>query len=175
MDDLDDIHKSEFVTDTDDQDSLDEKIDSEQRMRNHQLWLSFQNAACCITQLYHERSQTNIPPWVPFQNAASNLTSLYRDCLESQKRFAKIGYQIGRRKRMRDFNKSIKKRKLNPDINFQSPSERTSNDGTTTGTTATHLINNNNTTTIDNNTESMENSHTTNTHIQKIMFVNKME
>lgn len=112
MDDLDDPQESEFVTDTDDQDSLDEKIESEQRLRNHQLWASFQNAACCITELYKDRAQPNISPWVPFQNAASNLTSLYKDCVESQKRFAKIGYQIGRRKRLRDLNKLLKKHKL---------------------------------------------------------------
>lgn len=112
MDDLDDLQESEFVTDTDDQDSLDEKIESEQRLRNHQLWASFQNAACCITELYKDRAQPNISPWIPFQNAASNLTSLYKDCIESQKRFAKLGYQIGRRKRIRDLNKLLKKHKL---------------------------------------------------------------
>lgn len=112
MDYIDELQESEFVTDTDDQDSLDEKIESEQRLRNHQLWASFQNAACYITELYKDRSQPNISPWVPFQNAASNLTSLYKDCIESQKRFAKLGYQIGRRKRIRDLNKMLKKHKI---------------------------------------------------------------
>uniref|UniRef100_A0A6G1SFL2 UPF0472 protein C16orf72 n=1 Tax=Aceria tosichella TaxID=561515 RepID=A0A6G1SFL2_9ACAR len=99
MDDLDDLRASEFVTDTDDQDSLDERIETEQSLRNQQLWSSFQNAACCITKLYKDRAQPNISLWIPFQNAASNLTTLYKDCIESQRRFAKIGYQIGRRKR----------------------------------------------------------------------------
>jgi len=112
MDDFDDLQASEFVTDTEDQDSLDERIDSEQRLRNQQLWASFQNAACCITKLYKDRTQPNISPWIPFQNAASNLTTLYKDCVESQKQFARIGYQFGRRKRARDSNKLIKKHKL---------------------------------------------------------------
>lgn len=112
MDDLDDLQASEFVTDTDDQDSLDERIDSEQRLRNQQLWASFQNAASCITKLYKDRTQPNLSPWVPFQNAASNLTTLYKDCIESQRRFARIGYQVGRRKRMRDLRKWLKKNKL---------------------------------------------------------------
>lgn len=112
MDDLDDIKESEFVTDTDDQDSLDEKIDLEQRIRNQQLWTSFQNAACCITKLYKDRTQPNISPWVPFQNAASNLTTLYKDCIESQRRFAKLGYQVGRRRRSRDIKKFLKKHHL---------------------------------------------------------------
>lgn len=109
MDDLDDLQASEFVTDTEDQDSLDERIDSEQRLRNQHLWASFQNAACCITKLYKDRAQPNISPWVPFQNAASNLTTLYKDCIESQKRFARIGYQAGKRRRMRDLTKLLKK------------------------------------------------------------------
>lgn len=109
MDDLDDLRASEFVTDTDDQDSLDERIDSEQNLRNQQLWASFQNAACCITKLYKDRGQPNVSLWIPFQNAASNLTTLYKDCIESQRRFAKIGYQIGRKKRKRSL-KSIGKR-----------------------------------------------------------------
>lgn len=112
MDDLDDIKESEFVTDTDDQDSLDEKIDSEQRIRNQQLWASFQNAACCITKLYRDRAQPNVSPWIPFQNAASNLTTLYKDCVESQRRFAKIGYQVGRRKRFKEFKKLLERNHL---------------------------------------------------------------
>lgn len=109
MDDLDELRESEFVTDTDDQDSLDERIDTEQSLRNQQLWASFQNAACCITKLYKDRAQPNVSLWVPFQNAASNLTTLYKDCIESQRRFAKIGYQIGRSKRRKSL-KSIHKR-----------------------------------------------------------------
>lgn len=112
MDDLDDLQASEFVTDAEDQDSLDERIDSEQRIRNQQLWASFQNAACCITKLYNSRAQSNIPPWIPFQTAASNLTTLYKDCIESQKRFARIGYQHGRRRRVRDVTKLLKKHKI---------------------------------------------------------------
>lgn len=112
MDDLDDLQASEFVTDTEDQDSLDERIESEQRHRNQQLWASFQNAACCITKLYKDRAQPNISPWVPFQNAASNLTTLYKDCIESQKKFARIGYQAGRRKKMREISKLYKKHKM---------------------------------------------------------------
>lgn len=107
MDDLDDLEVTEFITDTEEQDSLDEHIDSEQKIRNQQLWLSFQNAASCITKLYKDRSQ----PWVPFQNAASNLTTLYKDCIESQKRFARLGYQAGRRKRIRDLNSMLKRRR----------------------------------------------------------------
>lgn len=112
MDDLEDLQASEFVTDTEDQDSLDEKIDAEQRLRNQQLWASFQNAACCITKLYKDRTQANVSPWDPFQHAASNLTTLYKDCIESQRRFARIGYQVGRRRQMRDFNWLIKKHKM---------------------------------------------------------------
>lgn len=109
MDDFEDLGASKFVTDTDDQDSLDERIDTEQRLRNQQLWASFQNAACCITKLYKDRSQPTVSLWNPFQNAASNLTTLYKDCIESQRRFAKIGYQVGRRKRLRDLKKLLKK------------------------------------------------------------------
>jgi len=112
MDDLDDIKESEFVTDTDDQDSLDEKIDSEQRIRNQELWASFQDAACCITKLYKDRTQPNVSPWIPFQHAASNLTTLYKNCIESQRRFAKIGYQVGRRKRLKEFKKLLKRHHL---------------------------------------------------------------
>lgn len=111
MDDFDDLWPSEFVTDTDDQDSLDERIDTEQRLRNQQLWASFQNAACCITKLYKDRTQPNVSHWIPFQNAASNLTTLYKDCIESQRRFAKIGYQVGRRRKLREFKKLLKKHK----------------------------------------------------------------
>lgn len=112
MDDLDDLQASEFVTDNEDQDSLDERIETEQRLRNQHLWASFQNAACCITKLYKDRAQSNISPWVPFQNAASNLTTLYKDCIESQKKFARIGYQAGRRKKVREISKLIKKHKI---------------------------------------------------------------
>lgn len=112
MDDLEDLQASEFVTDTEDQDSLDERIDSEQHLRNQQLWASFQNAACCITKLYKDRAQPNISPWIPFQNAASNLTTLYKECIESQKKFARIGYQVGRRRQRREISKLLKKHKL---------------------------------------------------------------
>lgn len=105
MDDLDEPQASQFVTDNEDQDSLDERIETEQRLRNQQLWSSFQNAACCITELYKDRGQSSLPLWVPFQNAASNLTTLYKDCIESQRKFAKIGYQIGRRRRYKELNK----------------------------------------------------------------------
>ena len=54
MDDLD-LQPSEFVTDNDDLDSLDDQIELEQRRCNTQLWSSFQNAACCIAQLYKGR------------------------------------------------------------------------------------------------------------------------
>lgn len=113
-DDCDDLQASKFVTDTDstDQDSLDERIDSEQRLRNHQLWASFQNAASCITKLYKDKAQPNPSPWLPFQNAASNLATLYKDCIDSQRRFAKIGYQAGRRRKMREFTKLLKKHKI---------------------------------------------------------------
>ena len=132
MDDLDDVQASEFITDTDDQDSLDERIDSEQRLRNQQLWASFQNAACCLTKLYKDRAQPNLSPWVPFQNAASNLTTLYKDCIESQRRFAKIGYQVGRRRRMRDLKKWLKKNKVQ--LKPQSNNNNTDlSESTTTG------------------------------------------
>lgn len=109
IDELDDLQASEFVTDNEDQDSLDERIDTEQRLRNQQLWTSFQNAACCITKLYKDRAQPNVSPWVPFQHAASNLTTLYKDCIESQRRFARIGYQAGRRKKCREIQRMLRK------------------------------------------------------------------
>lgn len=109
MDTFDGLESSEYVVDSDDQDSLDERIDNEQRLRNQQLWASFQNAACCITKLYKDRSQSAVSLWNPFQNAASNLTTLYKDCIDSQRRFAKIGYQVGRKRRLREFKKLLKK------------------------------------------------------------------
>lgn len=150
MDDLEDLQASEFVTDTEDQDSLDERIDSEQRLRNHQLWTSFQNAASCLTELYKDRAQPNISPWVPFQNAASNLTTLYKDCIESQKRFAKIGYQVGRRRRMRELTKLLKKHKIpmkhlqalnaNQDLGETYASSPTNTTTTTTTAATTTLL-----------------------------------
>lgn len=109
MDPFEDPDGSRFVSDSDDQDSLDERIDTEQRLQNQQLWASFQNAACCIAKLYKDRSQSTVSLWNPFQNAASNLTTLYKDCIDSQRRFAKIGYQVGRKKRLREFKKLLKR------------------------------------------------------------------
>lgn len=178
MDDLDELQESEFVTDTDDQDSLDEKIDSEQRLRNHQLWVSFQNAACCITQLYQDRSQPNMS-WVPFQNAASNLTSLYRDCVESQKKFAKLGYQYGRRKRMRDLNKLLKKRRLNAKNSQQTDllAERASSESSAnqTNNISNNNNNNNNINSAANNAcESMEKSSIYSNNMSSILAVNQL-
>lgn len=140
MDDLeDDVQESEFITDTEDQDSLDERIDSEQRLRNQQLWASFQNVACCITKLYKDRTQPNHSPWIPFQNAASNLTTLYKDCIESQRRFAKIGYQVGRRRRTRDIKRRLKKHKAQQQNkqqqmqHQQQPTQSTTNDNIING------------------------------------------
>ena len=77
-----------------------------------QLWASFQNAACCITKLYRDRTQPNVSSWIPFQNAASNLTTLYKDCIESQRLFAKLGYQVGRQRRSRELRKLLKKHQV---------------------------------------------------------------
>lgn len=120
MDDcIDDIQSTRYVTDTDtDQDSLDERIDSEQRLKNHQLWASFQNAASCITKLYKDKAQhqhqtsNNLSTWVSFQTAASNMATLYKDCIDSQRKFARIGYKAGKKRKMRELTKLLKKHKI---------------------------------------------------------------
>lgn len=110
---MDDLHDLEYLSDNDDdQDSLDDQIELEQRRCNAQLWTSFQNAACCITKLYKDKAHPNVSPWIPFQSAASNLTTLYRDCIESQRRFARLGYQVGRRRGTKEYAKWLKNHKL---------------------------------------------------------------
>lgn len=74
------------------------------------LWLMFQNAATCITQLYKDR-QNGVSLWVPFQTAASSVTSLYKDCIESHRPVYDLGYQNGYQKRNRDLVSWLQKKK----------------------------------------------------------------
>jgi hypothetical protein len=76
----------------------------------HKLWVSFQNAACSIAQLYKDREQ-QLSLWLPFQNAASSVTSLYKECIESQKRFSEFGFQSGQQRRNKELLAWAMKRK----------------------------------------------------------------
>lgn len=55
--------------------------------------------------------RAGLSTWSPFQNAASGVTSLYKECIESQRRFANIGYNCGVHRRNKELVNWLKKRK----------------------------------------------------------------
>jgi len=94
------------------QDDLDYAFDDERARINQKLWLSFQAAAQSIAQLYKGTDgRAGLSTWSPFQNAASGVTSLYKECIESQRRFANIGFNCGIHRRNKELVNWLKKRK----------------------------------------------------------------
>ncbi|RWS30659.1 hypothetical protein B4U80_05077 [Leptotrombidium deliense] len=104
--------EEECVHSIDNNDDIDLQIEREKDLCSQKLWHSFQNAACCVAQLYKDR-ENGVSLWIPFQNSASSITSLYKDCTESQKRFAELGFQSGVQRRNKEILAWLKKRKRN--------------------------------------------------------------
>ncbi|RWS12734.1 hypothetical protein B4U79_05416 [Dinothrombium tinctorium] len=102
--------EEDCIHSVDNGDDIDLHIEREKDLCSQKLWHSFQNAACCVAQLYKDR-ENGVSLWIPFQNSASSITSLYKDCTESQKRFAELGFQSGVQRRNKEIIAWLKKRK----------------------------------------------------------------
>lgn len=79
---------------------------------SQKLWLSFQNSATAISQLYRDRCHDSSNGlWVPFQNSASCVTIMYKDALEAMKKSFDYGVQCGIQRRNRDLMQWAKKKR----------------------------------------------------------------
>jgi len=91
-------------------DTLDQQSKVEQEAGAQNLWMSFQNSASAVTNLYKDCMQEK-NCWFPFQNAAGAVTVLYKDAMEAQKKSFELGLQLGYNKRIRDMMTWAKKRR----------------------------------------------------------------
>uniref|UniRef100_UPI00398F82A3 HUWE1-associated protein modifying stress responses-like n=1 Tax=Pristiophorus japonicus TaxID=55135 RepID=UPI00398F82A3 len=82
---------------------------------SQRLWLSFQNSATAIAQLYKDRvyeQQLGIQSlWKPFQAAATSVTCLYKDGLEAYRASLDLGVQAGYQRRNKEMLAWVKKRR----------------------------------------------------------------
>lgn len=91
---------------------LEEKLAVEREQNSQRLWLSFQNAANSVAQLFKERGDLHGSSlWAPFQDTANLVTILYKDSLDVNKRNFDAGYQLGHKKRNREVIAWAKKKK----------------------------------------------------------------
>ncbi|XP_072098234.1 HUWE1-associated protein modifying stress responses 1-like isoform X1 [Mobula birostris] len=83
--------------------------------QRQRLWLSFQNSASAIAQLYKERvceQPLGIQSlWKPFQAAATSVTCLYKDGLEMYRTSLDLGVQGGYQRRNKEMLAWAKKRR----------------------------------------------------------------
>ncbi|XP_067860513.1 HUWE1-associated protein modifying stress responses-like [Heptranchias perlo] len=83
--------------------------------QRQRLWLSFQNSATVIAQLYKDRvyeQQLGIQSlWKPFQAAATSVTCLYKDGLEAYRASLDLGVQAGYQRRNKEMLAWVKKRR----------------------------------------------------------------
>jgi len=89
---------------------LQQEIQKEKDLVAQKLWLSFQNAATAIAQLYKDRQQ-GVSLWVPFQTSAGAVTTLYRDSVDAHRLSLELGSQWGYQRRTRDILAWAKKRR----------------------------------------------------------------
>ncbi|XP_002740426.1 HUWE1-associated protein modifying stress responses-like [Saccoglossus kowalevskii] len=94
--------------------NYDERLLADREDSTQKLWLSFQNSATAVAQLYKDRAscQHCTPAvWISFQNAATAVTQLYKDCFELQRRGIDLAIQTGQQRRTRDMVTWAKKRR----------------------------------------------------------------
>lgn len=92
--------------------NMDELVHAENEQSLQKLWLSFQNSASAIAQLYKEGSQHGtVSLWVPFQNSASSVTMLHRDSQEVMKKAFDLGCQHGSQRKTKELLSWARKRR----------------------------------------------------------------
>lgn len=92
------------------EDNMEERLESERELAVQQLWITFQNSATAIAQLYKERHQGLLQLWLPFQSAALAVTNLYKDSIDRMQHCLDIGQQCGRYSRTRDIVAWVRKK-----------------------------------------------------------------
>ncbi|KAI0241179.1 hypothetical protein LSAT2_000099 [Lamellibrachia satsuma] len=98
--------------DWEDESNMEDIIQRENEREAQRLWMSFQNCATAIAQLYKDGSNQNaVSVWIPFQNAASSVSLMYRDSLDTMRRSYDMGSQSGYLRRTRDILSWAKKRR----------------------------------------------------------------
>ncbi|CAH1273213.1 C16orf72 [Branchiostoma lanceolatum] len=90
--------------------NMEERLAGEREDVAQKLWLSFQNSATAVAQLYKDRGQGS-HVWQVFQNAAQAVTLLYKDSIDANKRSDDFGIQCGYQRRTRDVVAWAKKRR----------------------------------------------------------------
>ncbi|XP_069785441.1 HUWE1-associated protein modifying stress responses-like [Narcine bancroftii] len=88
---------------------------AETEAHKQRLWLSFQNSASAVAQLYKDRvyqQQLGIQSlWKPFQAAATSVTCLYKDGLETYRASLDLGVQGGYQRRNKEMLAWARKRR----------------------------------------------------------------
>ncbi|XP_077980314.1 HUWE1-associated protein modifying stress responses-like [Glandiceps talaboti] len=93
--------------------NFDERLSVDREESAQKLWLSFQNSATAVAQLYKDRVCQHSTPavWISFQTAATAVTQLYKDCIELQRRGIELAIQTGHQRRTRDLVTWAKKKR----------------------------------------------------------------
>lgn len=86
------------------------QLQSERDLTNQKVWISFQNSATAVAQLYKDRLQ-GMSLWIPFQTAAGTVTTLYKESSEGIRRTSEMGVLCGYQRRNKEIlNWARKKR-----------------------------------------------------------------
>ncbi|XP_049800873.1 telomere attrition and p53 response 1 protein [Schistocerca nitens] len=84
------------------------QLQREREQTHQKLWVTFQNSATAIAQLYRERQQ-GLSLWIPFQTAAGTVTNLYKDSTEGIRRTSELGIQCGYQRRNKELLSWVRK------------------------------------------------------------------
>ncbi|XP_067673318.1 HUWE1-associated protein modifying stress responses-like [Haliotis asinina] len=102
--------EDQCLDDLESEPNMEDRLQAEKEYAVKKLWLTFQNSATAIAQLYKDRQQ-GLSMWVPFQNAAISVTSLYKDSVDTVRNCIDMGVQCGRQHKTRDIIAWAKKKR----------------------------------------------------------------
>nr|CAB3226535.1 UPF0472 protein C16orf72-like [Phallusia mammillata] len=103
--------EEQCLLEADSEPSSETKYATETTELEQKLWLSFQNTASAIAQLYKDRAQGRDELWVSFQSAAEYATNMYRDGLDGSKSICERAIQCGYSRRNKEMLSWAKKKR----------------------------------------------------------------
>ncbi|XP_039255937.2 HUWE1-associated protein modifying stress responses-like [Styela clava] len=105
--------EEQLLVEADNDPSFEAQFNNYQRHTDQRLWISFQNTASSIAQLYKERLQDRDSGWIPFQTAAASATNLYKESAEASKTNRDLAIQCGYQRRNKELLAWVRKKKRN--------------------------------------------------------------
>ncbi|ESO84028.1 hypothetical protein LOTGIDRAFT_108261 [Lottia gigantea] len=99
--------EDECLDELENEPNMEDRLSAEREYAVQNLWMTFQNSATAIAQLYKGKGQgiyrqQGNSMWLPFQNAAMSVTSLYKESLDTYSKCVDLGIQCGRQHKTRD-------------------------------------------------------------------------